>query len=153
MKKQIAILLISLTFAFPAFAQEATQAAPESTESPVVVVESPAPPVPSANQFESLVPVFGLVMLLGLLIQSVLLYRSTPPENKEQVRAEILKQVRELIEESRRIANTTPSPVDNRAVDGAEALVNFFDRPSVEVPATTTVTTTTTTAPIEEAQG
>jgi hypothetical protein len=144
MKKQIALLLLTFTFAFPAFAQEGTQA-PESTQAPVVVDQAPVLVESNQDLAIVLVSVFGLVGMLWGIISSVLNHKSIPVSEVDKLLARALE-----------MALSTKRTDDEKLVKGAMTVwqgAKDLGLVPVEAPATTTVTTTTTTTPIEDAVG
>jgi hypothetical protein len=146
MKKQIALLLLTFTFAFPAFAQEGTQAAPESTEAaPVVVVVEPAPvEVPSTSDAlnDAIPMIFGMIGMLWGIIATILNYKSIP-----------VAQVTAFLNTVEANSKKTTDTRDDEAVKLAKTLWQTAQdlgliQAAPAAPATVTTTTTTTSEPL-----
>ena len=151
MKRLFSIALLTLTFAFPAFAQEAT-AAPESTEAApvVVVVEAPAEAPAENNDLAILLPaIFGIVGMLWGIVASVLNHKSLPVSEVDK----LLARVYEMSLQSKATEDEKLVKAAMTVWQGMKDLGLVPVVTEVSAPATTTTTTTTTT-PIElEAKG
>lgn len=107
MKHKLAILLLSLTFAFPVFAQESTEVPTEAA--PVIVVEVPVDePAPDGlSDGQLLLAALGVAFGMSyVLYVSYLLYRSTPLE-REQRQNQLVAAVDNVIEGAEKLSKET----------------------------------------------
>jgi hypothetical protein len=124
MKKQLTILLLSLAFAFPALAQEATEA-PAASPDVTVVVEAPAEAPTTVQESNRFLMAIALVSLLINALQAFLSHKSIP--------ADLAKQI---FGGARFMTKLTADTRDDELVDTAEKVYNSLAGATEPAPAT-----------------